>query len=145
MQIKNIELKTYAWCIIGVLLGFYLAGSFESIKIFVFSLFGGFNALLFTAGITSEILKEGFREVYKPKREVAYVLSVFVLFGTCWFFTSLLTGAVEPGDEDGLGNVAIDYKPGKQCKEVRAMYLSVFTALLAPTLIGVRSALGKPK
>lgn len=144
MNFIIINAKTILYSVAGIILGLYVFDSFRSLSYFILSIV----LIIFvcaTAHQICETLTYGERDLIKGFRDVLYVVAIFVLFGVTWLFAGFASASIEPGDEIGEGRVATQYVPAKSCEENRSIHLRLFALLVAPTLIGVRFAVGPRK
>lgn len=144
MNLIILNAKTILYGVVGVVSGLYVFDSFRSLSYFILSLV----IIVFFFAVSHQILaamRDEEPAFFKSVRYAPYVLVIFVLFGVTWLFAAIASASIEPGDEIGEGRVATQYVPAKSCEENRSIHLRLFALLVAPTLIGVRFALGPPR
>jgi hypothetical protein len=157
MDIK--EAKLLIKCVLFCLPGLFFAGAFKSVGSFIGALVGvavGIGLACAAAdsiinGIASYSTKPTFearKQVCEDAaaRPIFYALCVCVLFTVTAFTVAVISAPREPGDEEeSTGLVVTEYVPGPSEKKQEEMKLNMLFALFAPSLIGVRLALGDKK
>lgn len=150
------SIKTLFYAALGTLIGFYLAGAFKNVENFIFGIIGGGAAfLLFGAGVETaidNIVSESSKSFYESKKKrcadpstrlTCYVLCICVLFTVTAFCVAIVSASREPGDvEEATGKVVTEYIPETPLKKQIEWKENMFLALIVPSLIGVRIALG---
>ena len=98
-------------------------------------------------GIAEILMKDKTEMPIARSRVASYTLCLLVLLAFSVVLGSVWSTSVEPGDElESTGQVATEYVPAKSLAERDALIEKIFLAFLAPSLLGVRNALGpKPK
>lgn len=133
-----------ALAFMAIAVGFAYAGSFSSIRAFILNLIGAFLAV-FTAFSLTGLGREKFcletqfsdyksqlvRFGRKQARVGIYVTCIFVTLGVCLLLS--LSARSECISIDGLN-----------CESISGLLWKSFISLVAPSIIGVRLAIGDP-
>jgi formate hydrogenlyase subunit 3/multisubunit Na+/H+ antiporter MnhD subunit len=123
------ELKQWSWdAILGHLVGLVLA------------VIMGFA---FTFGVAEHLMKDETGKRIPRSRVASYTVCLLALVAFSVLLGFIWSAPVEPGDElDGSGTVATKYVPGKSLAQRDALIEKIFLTFLAPSLFGIRAALG---
>jgi hypothetical protein len=144
-EYKGIELKFAVYTSLGFLLGMLVSGALSSGKGFGVFVIG--FILLVPAVVTvfdHHNHTETGRRFMQENRGECYIVGVLLLFALSWIAAEIVGSATYPGDENEMGQVATAYIPGKSLSEKGDMQFNMFVAMFTPTILAIRTVLGKP-